>query len=175
MPQSDWILIGSDDLGELGGNCEYCGTELRYIFAIVHPKWGAMAVGTDCCDKLTLTSAASEYQDNYLKVREKRRRFLASPRWSAGSDYWTIKQDGIVVWIQQNGASFSISMNDVDGRGEYETLTDAKLKVFDLIVSGEAAKFLEKRRQRVRAVPKGGFREIFDRPFLGKVTPLKRY
>ena len=59
-PQSGWQLLGSDDLGDLIGNCELCSTELRYIYAIYHEAWGAMAVGTDCCDRLTETTTASE-------------------------------------------------------------------------------------------------------------------
>lgn len=37
MPRWGWALIGTDDLGDLSGECELCGTELRYTFAILHP------------------------------------------------------------------------------------------------------------------------------------------
>jgi hypothetical protein len=98
MPQSDWVLVASDDLGDMCGECEYCGTELRYIFAIVHPKWGSMAVGTDCCDRLTVTREASEYHESYIKKREQRVRFLNSKRWRWRDDAWWITQKGIKVF-----------------------------------------------------------------------------
>lgn len=147
MPQADWTLLGSDDLGGLYGNCESCGTELRYIFAITHPKWGTMEVGTDCCDRLTLTTKASEQQ----KVREARGRFLSSKRWKEDLGKWTIKQKGIAVRISPSNGKFCISMDDALSKVEYETLMDAKLKVYDVIDSGEAAAYLKKRRKESHA------------------------
>ena len=76
MPSSGWLLLATDDLGDLNGNCELCGTALRYSYAIVHPGWGSMAVGTDCCDKLTGTTDASEYYDMMVKDRGKMKRFV---------------------------------------------------------------------------------------------------
>lgn len=150
MPQSDWALIATDDLGDLCGECDYCGTEIRYVFAITHPKWGAMAVGTDCCDRLTLTHEASEYHAKYTKARERRARFLTSKRWKWRSDAWWITQRSIKWCIAPYAGKFRISMEGVAGRGEYDTLVDAKLKVYDLSESGEAAAFLERHRHRAR-------------------------
>jgi hypothetical protein len=33
-PTFGWDLLGSDDLGDLSGQCDFCGTELRYTFLI---------------------------------------------------------------------------------------------------------------------------------------------
>lgn len=151
MPQADWVLVGSDDLGDLIGNCEYCGTDLRYVFAITHPKWGALAVGTDCCDRLTMTAEASEYHDKYVKAREARGRFLGSKRWRQIGLEWRIKRKGIAVCIAPSNDKFRITMDGAKGKADYATLVDAKLKAFDLIESGEAAEFLAKRRERVLA------------------------
>ena len=149
MPQSDWVLIGSDDLDELIGNCESCGTGLRYIFAICHDKWGALAVGTDCCDRLTMSTEASEYHDKYVKAREAKGRFLASKRWQWHGLEWLIKRQGIAISIASSNGKFRITMNGAKGKTDYATLVDAKLKAFDLIESGEAAKYLAKRRHKI--------------------------
>ena len=151
MPQADWTLVGSDDLGDLCGNCEYCGTELRYVFAIIHPKWGALAVGTDCCDRLTMSTAASEYHDRFVKAREARGRFISSKRWKLIGADWAIKQKGISVRVSPMGGKFRVSMDGAMGKAQFEALIDAKLKVFDLIESGEAGQYLALRRQRMRA------------------------
>lgn len=150
MPQSDWILIGSDDLGELRGECEYCATELRYVFLIMHPKWAVMAVGSVCCDRLTLTKEASEYHSYNIKLRERRARFLSSNRWKEEFGEWSIEQKGIHVCICRDNGKLRISMDEEQGRGEYDNLVDAKLRVFDTIESGEAADYLAKKRRKDR-------------------------
>jgi hypothetical protein len=148
IPQSGWELVGSDDLGDLIGNCELCGTDLRYVYAIVHPKWDALAVGTDCCDRLTATSEASEFHDAMLKARDARARFVSSMRWKDHPKGGiAIVQKGINVRIIPSNAKFRISMNSITGKIEYDSMIDAKLKVYESIKSGEAVTFLAKRRR----------------------------
>ena len=151
MPTTDWQLIASDDLGDLNGNCDYCDTELRYVFAIVHPKWGAMAVGTDCCDKLTMTVEASKYHETYVKTREARGRFLSSKRWKEDNGDWKIKEKGISVCLKLTDGQYRIHMDGIEGKQDFGSLVDAKLKAFDAIRSGEAKSFLDKRRQSLMA------------------------
>lgn len=150
MPQSDWILIASDDLGDLCGECEYCGTALRYIYAIIHPKWGSMGVGTDCCDRLTLTNEASEYHDARIKKREQRARFIDSRRWKWHDDVWWITQQKIEVCITSRAEKFHITMDGVGGNQEYDSLIDAKLKALDFINTGNAHYLLAQYRERMR-------------------------
>lgn len=149
MPLSDWELVGSDDLGALIGNCELCGTELQYIYAVIHPKWGSLAVGTYCCDRLTLTTAASEHHRKHIKVRDRRARFLSSTRWKERSGEWRITQKGIAVCISACNDKFIVSMNGARGKIEYASIFDAKLKVLDVIDSGKAPEFLERRRAKL--------------------------
>lgn len=157
MPRRGWNWVGVDDLGDLEGNCELCGTEIRYVYAIEHPDWGAMAVGTDCCDKLTQTSEASEHHDKYVKMIDARKRFVASKRWHIRSDgTLTIKQKGIRVEVREGAEGFMISMNGIEGKQRFDNLLEAKMKVFDAIRSGEALEYLKRRKetlemQRVRA------------------------
>lgn len=151
MPKSGWELLASDDLGDLVGNCEWCGTRLRYIFAIAHPHWSSMAVGTDCCDNLTETTTASEFHDARIKQLQRRKRFVSSRRWkkSACGGVW-IKQEGLTVEILPSDRAFRIRMAEVMGKADYDTLLDAKMKVFDFIESGEATAFFRARRERAR-------------------------
>ena len=152
MPRSGWSLIGSDDLGDLVGNCELCETRLRHIYLIEYPSWGAMAVGTDCCDRLTGTTDARAYLDQYTKSRAKRKRFVSSPRWQAfHTGEFAIKQSGIRIRISPSNGKFRIFMDGVAGKVNHDTILDAKLKVFELIESGEANAYLERRRERLAA------------------------
>lgn len=149
MPRHGWNLVGVDDLGDPAGNCELCGTEIRYVYAIEHATWGAMAVGTDCCDKLTQTSEASEHHKEYIKTIDARKRFVASKRWKVQVDgTHQIKQKGIRIEIQKFDDGFGITMDQIAGKQRFASLLDAKIKVFDSIRSGEAQEFLERRRHK---------------------------
>ena len=57
-------------------------------------------------------------------------------------------QKGIAVCILMSGGKFKVSMNGAPGKAEYDSLVDAKLKVFDLIESGKAAAYLDKRQRK---------------------------
>lgn len=163
MPQSGWILVGTDDLGDLCGNCECCGTDLRYVFAIVHPHWRALAVGTVCCDRLTATTEASEYHNHQKKLSEARKRFLSSRRWSAEAGDWTIKQRGIAVRVSRSKEKFFISMNGANGKRSYDTLFEAKLRVFESIESGEAIAYLQERQRAIESEYQRRMAALFKR------------
>lgn len=143
-PTSGWDLVGCDDLGDLIGECDYCGQTLRYLYLVTHPNWPAMEIGTDCCDKLTGTEEASTAHIEYLRVNEMRRRFVTSKRWSnlvAGE--WTIRQKSIDVSIFERFQRFTIAMDGYKGKAECNSLFDAKVHVFDAIHSGKAATWLK--------------------------------
>ncbi len=149
MPQSGWQCIGTDDLGDIADNCELCGQDIRYVYAITHSQWGSMAVGTDCCDRLTGTAQASEHHNKYIRKIDTRKRFVGSKRWKIfeNGDI-QISQKGIRVQIVAIEQKFIIVMNTVKGKELFDTVLDAKMRVFDLIDTGEAERFLSRRRER---------------------------
>ena len=149
MPRAGWNHIGTDDLGALDGHCELCGTEIRYVYAIEHPTWGAMAVGTDCCDNLTETTDASQYHARLVKQREKRKRFVDSPKWRDVGDGIAIKRAGMAVQITSRDGSYRLAIDDAHGKVAYPTSLDAKIRAFDFIESGNAADYLSSRRARM--------------------------
>lgn len=149
MPQYGWKWVGTDDLGEVSSNCELCDEPIRYVYAIEHPSWGAMAVGTDCCDKLTQTSEASEYHVKHTKMIDARKRFIASKRWQKiGISDVRIVRRGIEVIIHQDDDGFLIILDGITGKTRYETQIEAKIRAFDFIQSGEAAEFLNRWRAK---------------------------
>ncbi|WPZ04554.1 hypothetical protein T8S45_03165 [Blastomonas marina] len=150
MPRHGWNWVGVDDLGDLAGNCELCGTEIRYVYAIENAAWGAMAVGTDCCDKLTQTREASEHHEKYIRMIDARKRFVASKRWKVSADgTHYITQKGVHVEVREHDDGFGIAMNYIPGKQRFESLLDARIKVFDSIRSGEVHEFLKRRRHKL--------------------------
>lgn len=152
-PRSGWISMGGDDLGEYpADNCELCGTPLRHIFLIQHPNWGALSVGTDCHDRLTGTADAREFHDRSEKLSQKLKRFVSSPRWEQlQSGELAIEQGGIWLRITPHGPGYRVLMDAAVGKAEYPTVLDAKIKTFELIESGAAAAYLDRRRLKAQA------------------------
>ncbi|WP_207882659.1 HNH endonuclease [Pseudomonas sp. 30_B] len=143
-PDTGWEYVGEDDLGDLFGSCELCDTSIRYVHYVQHEHWEQMGVGSDCCDNLTGTQEAAEYR----RRLGRRRRFVASSRWKSDGDQHLIKQDGLRIAIVQGQGGYKLVIDEVQGRKEFEHLLHAQEFVFDLIDSGEAADFIQRRKLR---------------------------
>jgi hypothetical protein len=137
-PNFDWEYIGYDDLGGLDGNCEYCGTDIRHVFYIHHEKWGTMEVGEICCDNLTCTKIASTLMESDRRFKSRMNNFLKSKRWVEDQSGLYIKQKRIHVFINPHRNGFKIKMNGRTGKLEFDSILEAKKKVFHVIESGEA-------------------------------------
>lgn len=140
-PNTGWELLFDDDLEDLSGVCEYCGSELRYVFYVQHPKWPVLGVGTVCCDNLTGTEQAS----NKRKYHDRRKRFIGSKRWELLSDgVHKILQKNISIEIVPKLSGYKIKMNGVEGKKSFATIEDAKKHVFDVTENEQAQIFLSK-------------------------------
>ncbi len=149
LPAHGWIWMGVDDLGEMAGNCELCGTGIRYVHAVQHCDWRSLAVGTECCDKLTGTLAASEHLERHSREVEARKRFVDSKRWKLRADGGSyIRDNGIFAVIFEIDEKFLISIDHVHGKRRFDSLISAKIELFQLLKSGKAQEFLAKRRLR---------------------------
>jgi hypothetical protein len=146
MPQFGWEHFGDyDDLGGLDGECDLCGTAIRYVFPVHHSKWGTMEVGEVCCDHLT----SSDYATNKMKYVKRRTRFVSSSRWSAAkSGSPSIIQKGVSLSIVSDGPNYKLRMNGTLGRLQFGSVLEAKIKAFDLIDSGVAHAYFSTRKFR---------------------------
>ncbi|HEX5452483.1 MAG TPA: hypothetical protein VFX06_01725 [Stellaceae bacterium] len=144
-PRFGWDLVGWDDLEDLIGFCELCGTSIRYTFLVQHQKWAPLEVGEFCCDNITSTQAASGHMDSLRRFNDRRKRFVSSRRWLRNAPgILTIKQRGIEVAIVESGSNLRLQMNGKKGRLEFRSILDAKMKAFDLIEAGIVSEYLRK-------------------------------
>jgi hypothetical protein len=144
MPKFGWEYIGDEDLGDLIGVCDNCGSSLRYLFYVFHEKWGTIGVGTSCCDNLTDSEVASNLVDSKKKYEERKNRFLKSKRWCLKDGLFSIKQSGFEIKIRQNNSSYFITVNQLKSKKEYNSLVEAQSKIFDVIESGELIDYVKK-------------------------------
>lgn len=152
-PRVGWRHCGWDDLGGLDGSCELCGQEIRYVFAVHHPKWGTMEVGEICCDHLTDTTLASNLMESQRRYLSRRRTFVSSSRWNECSHaHHSIKHKRYVIevlWTMKAGA-YQLQIDGRCGKLKFRDMLDAKIKAFDLVESGDLAKYVESQRDKSR-------------------------
>lgn len=146
MPTAGWEYIGEDDLGDLIGSCDYCGSSLRYAHSIFHAKWGYIEVGCLCADKLTNTIEASEYEEKRRKLATRLRRFLDSPRWRIHDNLNFIELDGYKIKIWDNGSYFKIQIfhkgYPINSNRKYRTLEEAQSQAFEAVATGKMDEWL---------------------------------
>ena len=137
-PNEGWVLCSEDDLGGLYGECECCGTSLRYVFYIHHEKWEPLAVGTTCCDNLTGTTEATEFR----KRLERRKRFFSSKCWkNTPLGLQIAKTRTLKIEIRLDRQEFRIYMNGIKGNKTFKSERLAMEFAFDLIENGNAQSF----------------------------------
>lgn len=145
-PQSDWELICQDDLGDVTGKCDSCGTELRYTFMIIHQMWNPMEVGELCCDRLTGSFEASLYMQSVRNFNSKKKRFVQSSRWKEDvNGNSIISQKGLKATIVNNSMAFQLNINGKNGKINFPNQDRAKMHLFDIIESGELEKYFLKK------------------------------
>ncbi|MDH1251703.1 HNH endonuclease [Comamonas thiooxydans] len=146
-PKVGWECVGFDDLGDLTGCCELCGTGIRYCFLIHHVKWGFLEVGELCCDNLTCTELASNHMESIRRFLDRRKRFVSSVRWNhVRPGLWTITQDKVDVAIVRSEGRYQIKIAGRKGKLRFDSDVEAKAAVFDRLESGEVRDWLEKQR-----------------------------
>ncbi|SBW05306.1 conserved hypothetical protein [uncultured Dysgonomonas sp.] len=144
MPKFGWEYIGDEDLGDLIGTCDNCGSSLRYLFYIFHENWGTVGVGTHCCDILTDSNIASNLIESQKRYDERKKRFLISKRWKETDHILKIKQGVFKIEIKRHNSTYCLKINQLESKKVYKSIEDAQSKVFDIIESGELIDYFKK-------------------------------
>jgi hypothetical protein len=146
-PKFGWAFVGYDDLGDLSGECEYCGTAIRHSFLVEHAKWGAMEVGEVCCDNLTSTQVATGFLESLVRHNQRRKRFVSSTRWvQEYPGVQSIKQKGIYLELVEHDGAYRLRVYGQLGKMVFPSVVEGKAGAFDLIESGAISKWLNKTR-----------------------------
>lgn len=160
IPQDGWEWIGGDDLGDLVGTCELCGTAYRHEFYLFNPNYGYIAVGCECANKLLNNDRAS-ILDNELKLKAERlQRFLDSPKWERRKDchfYKNLDNFKIMIVEKEYGCYITLfykyygdgyfgteeKEQKLHSKKKYSSLEDAKRHIFNVITNRKILKYLE--------------------------------
>ena len=153
MPPSGWTYDSYNDLGDLSGECECCGNQLRYEHIIYHPSWGFLTVGEGCANRLTGSDEATEYEKYRRQEADKLSRFIKSSRWRHRKNGYFIDQDGFKIEIWDNGymnfrlvISFYNQKTDkwqkLNSEKRYPNLEEAKIQAYKVITSGNLKNYI---------------------------------
>lgn len=148
-PKFGWSFLGYEDLGDVVGSCDLCGTAIRYVFLVHHAHWPAMEVGEICCDHITSTQVAGNHMESVRRFLDRQKRFVSSCSWKTTPDgALTIKQEGIDLRVEGAGTGqFRLRMNGKVGRKQFVSVEDAKMSAFELIETGVIEKYFQSLKQ----------------------------
>ena len=146
MPGDGWTIIGEEDLGSVDGICDKCGTHFRHKYLVDHPKWCPIEVGTICCDNLTGTIEASEYENHLRKLQRRKMAFVNSKKWGIGPFGGVARVVGVAYWeIKAVGANWVIYCNTRRGDMSFPSVEKAKMHIFDIQENGRAASYIARK------------------------------
>jgi hypothetical protein len=145
LPKFGWEYCGDEDLGDLIGICENCSSSIRYQFTIHHINWGTIQVGSLCCDNLTDSTLASNLMESFTKYIGRKKRFLVSKRWKVEGNNHKIKLGDFNVNIIKKDEFYVINIQGLEGKKIYQTIYEAKSKVFDIVENGVLITYFQNR------------------------------
>ncbi len=148
-PKFGWEFLFDEDLGDLSGTCDLCGSDLRYVFYVHHSDWDIMGVGMHCCDYLTESEIASNLMESKKRYSSRMERFIKSKRWRMVNGVHKIVQKKFPVQVYPSGNGFRINIYGCNGKTIYNTLETAKEKAFEVIESGAAEQYIRKIIQKI--------------------------
>lgn len=145
-PKFGWEHVAWDDLEDLAGTCECCGTSIRYVFMIQHPKWRAMEVGETCCDNLTSDQVASGFMESKRRYAHRLKTFIGSSRWTIHpGNIHQLRQKRHTIQVVPQANSWQLRIDWNDGKQRFGSVNEAKAKAFEVIESGSLETYFAKR------------------------------
>ncbi len=151
QPVTGWEYLGSEDLGDLVGDCENeaCTAKIRYVFHVWHPGWGELAVGEICCDNLTDTDIASSQMESVRRFASRCNRFVSSPRWETDGTAQVIKQrigsGRVPVEVRPGEQGVHLWIAGYPSKYVFKAPELAKAHAFTVIEDGTVEQFLARR------------------------------
>lgn len=136
-PGEGWVYDSWDDTEDFGAEqCEYCGSDLRYVHILYHPDWGFLRVGCTCADKLLNNTLGSEKEIEREKLAHKWKTFINSPKWKHYKNGYFFEINDVKFCIWDNESYFTLKIKKYGSSyfgGKYKTLEFAKSSAFEYL------------------------------------------
>jgi hypothetical protein len=139
FPHKGWEHSSIEDLEELSGQCEMCGTSLRYVHHLWHPqREESVAVGCNCAAKLTEDYVNPRLREKAAKGKSARNVRWLKKEWTPSHKGFTLKALGYRMTVFQIQKSpyqgmWGYFVGETRGSAPCKTLNGAKVACRDLI------------------------------------------
>ncbi|MEZ7528252.1 HNH endonuclease [Cloacibacterium normanense] len=137
MPNYGWEYICDEDLGDLIGECERCGNNMRYAFHIYHEKWGSLQVGRQCCDNLTDSLEASNHLESIRRFESRKQNFIKSSKWKDIGNTHIIKKNLFEIKVEEIDKIYYLTIHGKRSTKQYHSLYEAKSSAFEVLENGK--------------------------------------
>ena len=138
LPHKGWMNIGVEDLEVPSHKCEMCGKEdIRYVHAVKHPLVeDVFLVGCKCAEELSNDYTTPKAQ---LKLAKKKTRWIENS-WESEEnfdyEFKKINRKTTQVGVYKVGSQYEYHVNLIPSNERYDTITQAKAKLYDEVMIG---------------------------------------
>ncbi|MBV6489836.1 MAG: hypothetical protein CNCCGFBP_00210 [Fimbriimonadaceae bacterium] len=139
FPHKGWEYEFIEDLEVLDGQCDVCGTELRYVHHLFHPQTRlTVGVGCICAEKLTEDYVNPKVREKLAKGRAARNARWLKKEWQPSAKGFTLKALGYRMTVFRIEKApyqgmWGYFVGDRRGNSPSRTLNGAKVACRDLI------------------------------------------
>lgn len=123
-------MVSESDLGELIGECEFCGTDYRYEYEIYHPEVKTTClVGCVCAEHLSGNYLDPRRRLSELKAKARRRDNFIKSGWSGNKR----RYKNLIVLLVLKREGMQVVVDGYLGKKRYKTEKEAKSAAFDAV------------------------------------------
>lgn len=146
LPRKGWRLVDVIDTEDIANECEWCGTNIRYVHYLVHDEDNLVSTcGCICAEHLTqdyvnprkmekkLKSEVANKKRKLKKRAEDRELFPLYFKKNEKGNYWHKFERRIFILIFKSGNGFRLKIGDEWGKKFYESWYDAARTAFDYV------------------------------------------
>lgn len=141
LPRKGWTIIDYVDTEDCSERCVWCGTEIRYVFSLIHSESGLETTsGCVCAEHLSEDYINPKLMQKALIKRrnQKKSKILKfSKNWRIsqnGNLYKKIGDDFVTIFKTKNGNNFRWAFKGIFSDRNFPEFNDALLHFFDLFL-----------------------------------------
>lgn len=144
IPHKGWQLEDVIDIREDGQTedetnyetCMMCGNEkIRYVHIVTHNDIGEeFRVGCTCAENMTNDYVNPKQREKLLRNRTNRRINWANKLWKTnvnGTYYLIYEERLLFIFIDKKTNKYKVKIHDTFGKKSFDTLTKAKIAIFN--------------------------------------------
>jgi hypothetical protein len=136
IPHKGWTCLNpdGDDTGEISHQCEMCGTNIRYLYDMVHPDYPTkLTVGSECTLNMSEDYEQIQIRKKLRTSRRNKLQHFINNGWQLKFDRWMRTYHGYTVSITYTNGHYRYAIFADKRPWHFKTMDEAKRASFDYI------------------------------------------